>query len=165
MAEPRTSRPLLIKPVHYSLDITLDYQSKKVHCCCRLTIANASKQMCASAPLILYRLLKVSPIRNAKGADLKFRQEVVSFEDWETMQTNFVEVDLNPPLAPGKKFVLDIDYEGYILGYAEAGKRYVKDRVDEDFTIIRTDCLAYPQLGYPSWKANSAAGLPNSTMP
>ncbi len=161
IAETDTYKPLLIKPIHYSLDITLNYQSKKMQGRCRVRIANASKEKCASVPLILYRLLKVSSIRNAEGTGLRFRQEVVSFQDRETMQTNFVEVALSPPLAPGKTTELDIDYAGYILGYAEAGKRYVKDRIDDDFTIIRTDCLAYPQLGYPSWKANSMAGLPD----
>ena len=152
-----------LKPVHYSLDLSIDYVAKKIHGRCVLKVVNASDRPTASVPLILYRLLKVTSAREAGGRPLAFRQNVVSFEDWETLQTNFVEVDLGAPLSPGRTLALELDYEGYILGYSETGMLYVKDRVDEAYTMIRTDALAYPEVGYPSWKVNTAAGLPAFT--
>jgi hypothetical protein len=36
---------------------------------------------------------------------------------------------------------------------------YVRDKIDPRFTIIRPDCHAYPEVGYPSLKANKRIGL------
>jgi len=74
------------------------------------------------------------------------------------MQANCLAVSLKKPIAPGGTSVLNIRYEGFLFGYAETGMLYVKDRIDEKFTIIRMDCLAYPTIGYPSWKVNQEAG-------
>jgi aminopeptidase N len=41
--------------------------------------------------------------------------------------------------------------------------RYVQDRIDPDFTIIRPDARAYPEIGYPSLAVLRAAGLAEFT--
>ncbi len=160
-AESCADKQLALRPFHYALELSLDYAAQKLHGKCRLTVGNKSSEPCSTVPIILYRLLKVTSARDEKGQVLAVHQRIVEFEDWETLQVNFVTVDLGSAIGPGEEFALDLDYEGYLLGYSETGMLYVKDRIDEDFTIIRTDCYAYPRLGYPSWKVNSAAGLPD----
>jgi hypothetical protein len=159
--ESFAGRTLALRPVHYGLDFTLDYEQKALRAECRLTLANATERPAASVPLILFRLLGVTSIRDGQGRALSFRQRVVAFEDWDVIQVNFVEADLAAPLAPGERQDLVIDYGGHITGYSAEGMLYVKDHVDEAFTMLRTDGLAYPEIGVPSDKVNRAAGLPD----
>jgi len=126
---------------------------------CRLTVLNSSEQLIYQIPVILYRLLKVTSVKDEQGTDLLFTQQVLPYEDWEQLQVNYIEISLKSPISPKEKKIINIQYQGYILGYSEAGMLYVKDRVNEKFTIIRPDCKAYPEVGYPSWKVNRAAGL------
>ena len=159
-AETFADRKIGFKPVHYGLDLTLDYENHHLEGRCRLTLVHTTGQPEASVPLTLFRLLNVTSVRDGRGRALEFRQRVLALEDWDVIQVNFVEVDLASPLGPGEKEDLVIDYSGSIVGYAAEGMLYVKDHVDKAFTILRTDGLAYPQIGVPSDKANRAAGLP-----
>ncbi len=65
----------------------------------------------------------------------------------------------NKPLLKGDLCKLIIEYKGYLFGYVETGMGYVRDKIDTEFTILRPDCKAYPELGYPSEKINRAAGF------
>lgn len=148
-----------IRPIDYKIDLRVDLEKEKIFGTCRLTVVNFSEKPVSRVAFLLYRLLRVTSVRDDQGKDLPFTQRVLAFEDWEKFQANFIEAGLL--LAAGGKTALNISYEGHLLGYTETGMLYVKDRVDKDFTIVRMDCLAYPQPGYPSWEANRAAGLPN----
>jgi len=158
-AQGFSDRELILKTVDYKLDLTIDYENEKILGNCQLTVFNPSEQPIRQIPLTLYRLLKVTSVKDEQGADLSFTQQVLSFEDWEQLQVNYVEVSLKNPIQQGERKTISIQYEGYLLGYSETGMRYVKDRVDEEFTIIRPDCKAYPEVGYPSWRVTRAAGL------
>ncbi len=158
-AQPFSDKKLILKTVDYKLDLKIDYQNEKILGSCQLTVLNPSKQPINQIPLTLYRLLKVTSVKDEQGADLSFAQQVLSFEDWEQLQVNYVEVSLKTPIQQGERKTINIQYEGYLLGYSEVGMRYVKDSVDEEFTIIRPDCKAYPEVGYPSWRVTRAAGL------
>ncbi len=153
---------LNLKTTHYKLDIRVDYENEKIFGRCLLTVQNPADQEAVShIPLILYRLLKVTSITNEAGESIPYEQQVLSFEDWEQLQVNYVEI--RPPrlLPPGQSLTLAIGYEGYLLGYSEAGWMYVKDHVDRNFTIMRWDGYGYPVIGYPSEKVNRKAGLQN----
>ena len=63
------------------------------------------------------------------------------------------------PLLKGDSCKLIIEYEGYLFGYTETGMGYVRDNIDPEFSFLRSDCRAYPELGYPSQKINRAAGF------
>ncbi len=159
-AETFADRTIDFRPAHYGLDWTLDYENKILHGRCRLTLVNVTEHPAASVPLTLFRLLGVTSVRDGQGRSLEFRQRVVALEDWDVIQVNFVEVDLAAPLKPRDQEVLIVDFSGSIVGYSAEGMLYVKDHVDEAFTILRTDGLAYPRIGVPSDKVNRAAGLP-----
>lgn len=158
-AQRFSKKEIFLKTIDYNLDLKVDYKSEKIFANCQLTVLNPSEQPIWQIPLTLYRLMKVTSVENEEGADLSFTQQVTSYEDWEKLQVNYIEVFLKNPIQQGDKKTIKIKYEGYLLGYSEVGMKYVKDHVDEKFTIIRPDCKAYPEVGYPSWKVIRSAGL------
>ena len=154
-------RLVSLKTVRYDLDIKVDYEAEKIYGRSRLTIHNSGPSAFAAIPLVLYRLLRVESVRDGHGEALAFTQEVVAFDDFEKLQVNSVQVGLKAPLRSGEKETLDISYQGHLLGYAETGMAYVRDTIDKEFTILRPDCRAYPEVGLPSWKASRQSGLQN----
>ena len=145
---------LTIHPVPYTLErlelnLTVDYQQKRIDGGARLTVRNTSDQPVQMVPILLGRLMKVN---NANG--LAFEQTIATFEDEPMRQVNAVTLHLSKPLAPGKSTTVSLDYGGYIVGYTETGNLYVMDRVAEDFTIIREDAYSFPALGVLSRAVN-----------
>ncbi len=145
---------ILPDTLSYDLKIEVDYEQEKIFGECELTIQNPAEEPINTVPLILYRLLDVTSIKDADGKDLPFTQYIAKFSDWEKFQVNHIRVKISPSLAQGEKITLVIRYEGHLLGYAEV-MRYVKDHIDREYTILREDCLSYPEIGLPSWKSNS----------
>lgn len=154
-----SDKNILLKTVNYNLNIKVDFQKEKLYSTCELTVLNPSNKNIQTIPLLLYRLLKVSSIKDEFGNPMSFKQQVVSYEDWEAMQVNFVEIKLRNPILQNETKKIIVEYSGHLLGYSETGRNYVKDKIDPEFTIIRPDCQAYPEIGYPSIKANRRAGL------
>ncbi len=153
-------RPPILRPVRYELASSVDFANAVIDAKCRLAVENPYDQAVDRFTFVLYRLLKVKTVKDLRGRPLSFTQEVKAYEDEPKFRANLVEVILSEPLSTGQTASLDIDYAGTLLGYVEAGKTYVKDRIDKDFTFIRMDCLAYPEPGVASWRRNIAAGLP-----
>ncbi len=159
--EQFSSKTLVLKTLRYGLDVKVDFENEKISGKCLLTVQNPSNQAVSHVPLILYRLLKATSVTNEAGESIPYKQEVLSFEDWEQLQVNYVEIRPPQPIDPGESKTLTIDYEGYILGYSETGWMYVKDHVDRNFTIMRMDGFGYPIVGYPAQIVNRRAGLQN----
>lgn len=158
-AESYSDKQIQLTTTNYNLDIRVDYEQEKMFAVCGMTLINNSESPADHVPLVLYRLMNVRSIKDSSGNPLEFSQQVVAFEDWEKFQTNHIIVTLATPLAPGEKLDIEIEYDGHLLGYAETGMLYVQDHIAEKFTLIREDCEAYPQIGYPSYSVNRAAGL------
>jgi hypothetical protein len=154
---------LALEPVHYELDLTVDYDAEQILGNVQLTVRNRSLKTVHEIPLLLYRLMAVNSVRDSRGRALPVTQRVVAFEDFGKRQVNYVTVSLDQQLEPSDTATIELVYEGYLLGYAETGWRYVKDRVDSSFTIIRNDGLAFPLVGVPSLRANRSAGFPTFT--
>lgn len=152
-------KKMLLKAVQYDLDVRIDYANRKLEATCELTVQSSSSEKTQIIPLLLYRLMKILSIKDEKGNSLSFSQKVLSFEDWEKFQVNFMEVKPAKSLLKGDSIKLIIEYEGYLFGYTETGMGYVRDKIDPGFTILRPDCKAFPELGYPSEKVNRLAGV------
>ncbi len=159
-AQSFTDKTIQLKPKNYKLDITIDYDKEQLKGICQLTIINSADQSVQAVPLLLYRLMQVNNITTSEGDTLTFTQQVVSFEDFQQLQANYIEVALNNSLNTYESTTIIIEYEGYLLGYLETGMTYIKDHIDPEFTIIRPDCYAYPEIGVPCWEVNYKAGLP-----
>lgn len=152
--------PARLQPVRYELDLLVDFKEERIDGRASVSLRNAGEASVTEASFLLYRLMTVKAVKDAAGLATPFRQSVVAFEDWPRRQVNHVVVSLGQPLAPGESTQVAIEYGGYLAGYVETGSRYIRDRIDETFTIIREDAEAYPTVRVPSFRANRAAGLP-----
>lgn len=160
-AQCTVAEALHLRPTRYEIDLQVDYEAELIRGEVRLVIKNVSSEPALAVPLLLYRLMSVRAAEDELGRPLKVSERVVSFEDWPKLQVTYAEVALPAALAPGTSKAIVIRYSGHLLGYAETGMRYVQDRVDPEFTIIRPDAIAYPTVGYPCLSVNRAAGLPS----
>jgi len=149
-----------LRPTRYDLDMKVDIPNKELVATARITVTNATHSPVRSGSFLLYRLMRATDVRDYAGGRLAFTQPVVEFEDHATLQVRQVNVTLPRPLPPGQSAVVQIDYRGALLGYAETGMSYVRDRIDSAYTLIRLDAFAYPYPGVPSHRVNRRAGLP-----
>ena len=131
------------------LDLHVDHGNERVEGLEHLTVRNVSDAPASDVPLLLNRLMTVT---GAGG--LPFAQQVVIFEDDSKRQVNFTTVHLPEPLAPGSSRTISVAYGGHIASYEETGELYVKDRVSDEYTIVREDAYSFPMLGVPSLARN-----------
>ncbi len=131
------------------LDLRVDHANARVEGTARLGVRNASTAPAREVPLLLNRLMTVT---DAGG--LPFSQGVLTFEDDSWLQVDAVRVRLPETLAPGASTTITLAYGGHIAPYEETGRLYVKDRVSEDYTIVREDAYSFPVLGVPSLARN-----------
>ena len=154
-----TDRSIPLAPVAYDLAITVDYDQRIINGSGRITVRNTSEHPVRHVPLLLYRMMKASDIVGVDGRRLRFTQEILPFDDWEQLQVNYVDVTI-PSLGAGQETTLSIAWGGRLHGYTEA-MRYVQDHIDPAYTTVREETKAYPVIGYPSWRANVSAGMPD----
>lgn len=157
LAATGANAQVVFAPTHYLLDCELDVDAGVLRGTARIDVQNPSTDSVREASLLLYRLIRVKAVRDGQGQTLPFRQAVVAFDDVPKLQVNHILVDLPVPLAPGARTTIEVQFDGHLLGYAETGMLYVKDRIDRAFTILRPDAYAYPQPGYPSSAINRSA--------
>jgi aminopeptidase N len=132
----------------YKLDLKIDFVSEKLYGKCVIELKNGTAKPFAKVPILLYRLLTIRSVENVEHEPLKFIQEIKSVEGFEKLQVNYTEIFLPNALMPGEEIKINIVYDGYLLGYAGEGWRYVKDHIDRSFTILRTDGFSYPVVGF-----------------
>ncbi len=141
---------------HLELELTLDYETGSLEGTASLTVRNEGVRAESSVPLHLGRLMTASAARTAGGDTLRFTQDVIRLEDWPEFQLNQVFVYLSTPLAAGREAVVTLDYSGVLVPYTETGMSYVRDHIAPDFTILRSEAMAFPVLGLPSQTESSA---------
>lgn len=138
------------EPVNYDLDLRVDFRAEKIYADCNITIKNVTGEPVDEIPLMLYRLLHVTSITDSHNNNLPFVQNVTSFQDHPKLQVNAIQVTLPENIAEGANYTLHLSYEGYMLGYAgEIGAAY-RERIEEPFTILRSETLVFPHPGYPT---------------
>lgn len=152
--------PPAVAPVRYVLDVAVDFGEARIDGRAVVTVANRSDGPVQDVPLLLYRLLRVESVADGAGRPLAFTQDVVAFDDRPLQQVNHVRVRLPRPLAPGDSATVTVTYGGYLAGYVETGSLYIRDKVDEAFTILRDDAYAHPLVGVPSYAAMRSAARP-----
>lgn len=149
------------RPVRYDLAIDVDLDKQMIAGAARIRLRNDLDAPMTEASLLLYRLLAAREVRDSAGNPIPFRQDIVAFEDFTKLQVNQLRVPLTPALPPGQERTIEVRYAGHVLGYAETGMAYVRDRVDTAYTLLRDDSFAYPMVGYPSMAVRRAAPLPS----
>ncbi len=146
----------LPKVTHYGLNVKFLLKEHRVHVDAALTIRNVTQSSHQEIPLLLYRLLSVQHITDALGSPLPFDQKIVQLSDEPSLQASAVVVKLSKSLLPNDTLTVIVSYEGYIFGYPEV-MAYVKDRIDETYSLFRPDAFAYPMLAQASYTSYLAA--------
>ena len=155
-AAARTPSSSLVQ-ARLDLDVAIDYAAPTLTGTARMTVLNASTAPVSEVPLLLNRLMRFGSARGDGGAPLAMSSEVVVFDDDPFRQVRAARVTLPRPLAPGQTTIVAVEFAGPLVGYTETGMRYVRDRIDPAFTILRIDAFAFPSIGVPSQRANRAA--------
>jgi hypothetical protein len=154
---PLTAAEKLPGVTHYHLRLNIMPADQRLDATAEMVIVNSSSQAVSELPFLLYRLLDVRDVLSENGKPLAFSQSVVKFEDEPTLQANAIKVTLPASLLPGASTRLTVRYAGAVLGYAEV-MAYVRDRIDEQYSLLRQDSYAYPVLARPSFSSAFAAG-------
>ena len=156
-----TTPALQFRETRVELAAILDYDNRSLEARATLTVENRSERPASEVPLNLGRLMKVHRVEDVAGEPLAFGQDVVTFADWQELQVNHLVVRLPAALGAGASTTFSIEYSGWVVPYTETGALYVRDRIGEEFSILRGDAYAFPVVGLPSWEANSAIPWPD----
>jgi hypothetical protein len=146
----------LPKVTRYGLKVQFLLKEQLVRVDAALTIRNTTQASHQEIPFLLYCLLSIRRITDGFGSPLQFEQNVVQLTDEPSLQVRAVMVKLPKPLLPNDTLNVMISYEGFIFGYPEV-MAYVNDKIDETYSLLRPDALAYPMLAQASYGSYIAA--------
>ena len=148
---------VLPRLTHLDLDVAVNYEDSALTGSATYSIRNDSGTAIASIPFILNRLMTFGEATDDTGARLSLRQSVVRFEDEAMLQVNAGVVRLTKPLQPRASTVVTVKWSGNLVGYTETGALYIRDTIAPEFTILRADAYAFPEIGVTSVRAMRAA--------
>jgi aminopeptidase N len=131
---------------HYELEYEILPSAHIYRGTATLSLENVSGRKQAALLLALYRLQDVEGVEEEAGRPCEFVATVVKAPDWLGFQAVELKINLPDPVAPGGTLRLRVRHAGPMLGYQEL-MRYTKDHIGEDFSVLRQDTLAYPELG------------------
>jgi SAM-dependent methyltransferase len=141
---------------HYDLHLNLLLKENRLEAEALMKVRNDSRDPVTELPFVLYRLFDVLEVADEEGTAIPFDQTVVKFSDEKSLQASLVTVRPSRPLSPGRTVSVRLKYAGALWGYPEV-MAYVKDRIDENYSLLRPDSLAYPVLALPSFQSLMAA--------
>ena len=156
-SEQISARPTPLVQVGLGLDLSVDYERPAIVGTATLTLANEGMEPVREASLLLNRLMKVQGVTDDRERKVDWSAMVAIFEDDPLLQVLAIRVGLAEAVPPGGRVALRVRYEGALVGYTETGSLYIQDRIDPEFTIIRSDAMAFPIVGVTSRAANRAA--------
>lgn len=80
-----------------------------------------------------------------KYCDVKFSQELIELADFKGYEVNFIKLK-----TPTRE--LEVEYSGTLKSY-EKFFPYLKDKISEEYTLLRTDTYFYPIFAKPTSKS------------
>jgi aminopeptidase N len=158
LAVPRGAMAQEPEPIPFRLagiDLTLDldYDRQWLDGRATLSVENWTDAPATEVPILVGRLMRVEAVAGPGGEPLPFDQEITVFGDWTLRQVNAVRASLPAPVPAGDSVRITVRYSGHLVGATETGMRYVRDRIDPAFTVLRSEAYAFPQIGTPSLAA------------
>jgi hypothetical protein len=141
---------------YYNLDFHFRLKEQRLAATATMTVTNSSTKSRSSLPFLLYRLLTVERVEGPTGTPFPFRQNVVQLADEPSLQANALVVELPSTLRPGDSVTIHMQYGGFMFGYPEV-MAYVRDQIDENYSLLRPDAFAYPILTEPTFAGALAA--------
>jgi hypothetical protein len=139
-----------MKPVHYEISANVLTAKARLEADCRIKLLNPSRDQIGRVRLLLNKGLKATSV-TSQNRNVKFTQKQRRFSDLEGFEVNLVEAQFDRTLKPRRKAWIRIAYEGVIKGYDDVF-RYTRDRISEEYSLIRPDVYSYPVVGVPEFK-------------
>jgi aminopeptidase N len=135
------------------LRIDLDYARQWLDGRATITIENWTGSDADVVPLEVGRLMKIDFVLAEDGRALPFEQSITVYSDWTLRQVNAARVRMPASVTPRSTVRITVKYAGHLVGAAETGMLYVRERLDPAFTVLRSESFAFPQIGEPSNEA------------
>lgn len=139
--------PEAFRARHVQLDLAIDHAAQRLSGSIAYDLENWTAHPARHVSFLLNRLMEASAVQDGRGTGLPYTQDVVRFRDAPMRQVTQLRVTLPRAIPAGGQTTVRISYAGNLVGYAEVGWLYVRDRIDTTFTIIREDALAFPVIG------------------
>ena len=115
IAQNNNDKKLYLKTSNYFMDIKVDFDNNIIISTCKITVTNPTNERAETIPILLYRLMNVTSIKDNKGNPLSFTQQILSFEDWKVFQANYIEIQLDEPILVGESKEIVIEYSGVFV--------------------------------------------------
>lgn len=138
------------------LRLDLDYARQWLEGRATITVENWTSADAAVVPLLVGRLMRIDSVFADDGRALPFEQSITVFSDWTLRQVNAARVRLPASVKPQSTVRITVKYAGHLVGAAETGMLYVRERLDPAFTVLRSESFAFPQVAEPSNEAQRA---------
>ncbi len=139
-----------MKPVEYEISANILTAEARLEAECRIKLLNPSRNPMSRVPLLLNKGLKATSI-TGQNCKVKFTQKKHKFSDLEGFEVDFIEAQFDKPLNPRCEAWICVGYEGVIRGYEDVF-RYTRDRISEEYSLMRPDVYSYPVVGVPEFK-------------
>ena len=150
--------------ISYSLSVRIDFEKSpeaglsyrhlysplnKMEGEATITLRNATSEPLHEISLIFNRLLSPGEIL-VNDEVLEFHSVLSRLKGREAQQVLHVTAVLQQPLQAGDDTKLLVRYGGQLVGYPESGMLYVRETLDPDFTILRSETFCYPLAAFPT---------------
>jgi hypothetical protein len=153
-ASAQTIPPPAFRARSLTLDLGVSYTDESLSGSVTYDLENWTAAPASDVSFLLGRLMQASRVSTPGGNLLGYSQDVVRFHDMPLRQVTQLNVHLPQAVPPGGHTTVRIDYAGNLVGYTEVGWLYVRDHIDTAFTILRSEALAFPDVGVLSDAAN-----------
>jgi hypothetical protein len=111
-----------------------------------LTITNTTQKPHKRIELLLNRGFAVMEDKFFVNNEAnEYREKMIGLDGYATVQVNRISFRLPQALEPGESTTIQMNYYGPLLGYANV-LTYLRDSVNDSYTLLREDTFAYPML-------------------
>lgn len=131
---------------HYEMKMRIMPDEERISCACRLIITNTTQKPHTRIDLLLNRGFAVTEDRFFVDNETnEYREKAMGMDWYGGIQVNRITFRLPQPLEPGESTTIQMNYYGPLLDYTSA-LTYLRDSVNESYTLLREETFAYPML-------------------
>ncbi len=135
----------LPRPVHYTIKYRIFLDTGVVKAQAKIKLAQISSE---TLSFLLNPGLKITTL-NVNGEKTNYQTGIIELEGFSGF--NVLNTTIEMPRNKPESVTLQVEYEGRIREYSNI-LPYLKDHVDKEYAVLRTDCLHHPVFSTPSLK-------------
>ncbi len=131
---------------HYEMKMRIMPDEERISCACRLTITNTTQKPHKRIDLLLNQGFAVTEDKFFVENEInEYREKPMGLDGYGAIQVNRIRFRLPQPLQPGESTTIQMNYYGPLSDYTIA-LTYLRDSVNESYTLLREETFAYPML-------------------